>query len=59
MSSISDSVKAIDWTPFDMEFEITDAETEGLQDAFKRYMDVKDKKVNFNELFLDLKAIDI
>ena len=58
-SQSSDSTKAIDWTPFEMEFEMTEAELAGLQDAFTRYMDAKEKTISFNELFHDLKAIDI
>ena len=42
-----------------MEIEMTEQEMEGLQDAFTRYMDNKDKKISFNELFHDLSAIDI
>lgn len=42
-----------------MEFEISQQEIDGLQDAFRRYMDAKDKKISFNELFHDLKAIEI
>ena len=34
-------------------------ETAGLEDAFLRYQDAKDKKISFNELFHDLKAIEI
>ncbi len=43
-----------------MDFKISDQEIAGLHDAFTRYMDPKDNKISFNELFHDLKvAIDI
>jgi hypothetical protein len=45
--------------PFDMEFEMTPHEMAGLTDAFNRYMDPKDKKISFLELFHDLKQIGI
>ena len=59
MSQSSDSIKEIKHTPFDMEIEMSDDEIAGLSDAFNRYMDPKDKKISFNELFHDLRAIDI
>lgn len=59
VSQSSDSVKEIKHTPFDMEIEMSDTEIAGLTDAFQRYMDPKDKKICFNELFHDLKAIGI
>lgn len=59
ISHSSDSVKEIKHKPFDLDFEMTEQEMNGLADAFHRYMDVKDKKISFNELFHDLKAIDI
>ena len=42
-----------------MQFDFSQEELDGLKDAFDRYMDTKDKKISFNELFHDLKAIDI
>lgn len=42
-----------------MDFTMSEEETAGLRDAFTRYMDPKDSKISFNELFHDLKAIDI
>ena len=59
MSQSSDSIKDIDWTPFEMDFDMTETEILGLFDAFSRYMDPKDNKISFNELFHDLKKIKI
>ena len=58
-SPSSGSMNAIDWEPFKMDFTMSEEETAGLRDAFTRYMDPKDSKISFNELFHDLKAIDI
>ena len=58
-SSRSDLAHPIDWEPFDLELEISEQEVSLMQDAFKRYMDPDDKKISFNELFHDLRAIDI
>ena len=59
MSESSDSFREIQHKPFDLELEMSDFEIAGLSDAFHRYMDPKDKKIAFNELFHDLKAIGI
>ena len=60
MNNDSDTlIDEIDWTPFDMEFEMSEQEIVGLNDAFTRYMDSNDEKISFNELFHDLKAIEI
>lgn len=58
LSQSSDSIKAINWVPFEMQFEFTEEELDGLKDAFEQYMD-SNKTISFNELFHDLKAIDI
>mmetsp|Transcript_22035 Transcript_22035/g.29438 ORF Transcript_22035/g.29438 Transcript_22035/m.29438 type:complete len:81 (+) Transcript_22035:33-275(+) len=59
LSQSSASIKDIKHEPFDMEIEMSEQEMSGLADAFNKYMDVKDKKISFNELFHDLRAIDI
>ena len=58
LSQSSDSIKAINWEPFEMQFDFTEEELDGLADAFNQYM-AEDKTISFNELFHDLKAIDI
>ena len=61
MSQSSESVRdgELQHTPFDMEIEMTEQEMQGLRDAFHKYMDNKDQKINFNELLEDLRKIDI
>ena len=41
-----------------MQFDFTDEELDGLKDAFEQYM-AQDKTISFQELFHDLKAIEI
>ena len=60
ISQSSGSIKEeLKHTPFDMQIEMTETEMEGLKDAFNKYMDSKDRKISFNELFEDLRKIDI
>ena len=52
-------VEEIAWTPFEMSFEISEEEKDSLHEAFKRYMDMSDKKIQYTEFFADMKQIDI